>query len=312
MLSEFAIVPQVFGVPAPEEMALHESSMAQLNELLLNYGLVRNLRGGQWKERLSQIPGGLSVRGRMLIEVLCKSGRLREAECTPLPPPDSADDWLSEARRSHMDSPRDRRLMAILSPHVLALEQNDPLVVSTDRIHEAPWWQKRSCSLRLDRTTADYLRCLRPVFLHSNSIMFVDPNLDPTKPNYAEFADLLALQAGSNPRIHLEIHRSCKDGKEYPSRNEWIERFQELTRVLARGRSCIDVFVWDDFHDRYLISNLLGLSVPNGFDVCTDPEKFSLRTTWTRLSRPDADEVQRFFDSAHQPKRLRWPPFRIG
>ena len=37
-------------------------------------------------------------------------------------------------------------------------------------------------------------------------------------------------------------------------------------RLRAAGLQA-EVFVWDDFHDRYLISNLVGISLPNGFDT---------------------------------------------
>ncbi len=63
-----------------------------------------------------------------------------------------------------------------------------------------------------------------------------------------------------------------------------------------------EVFVWDDFHDRYLISNLIGISLPNGFDTTRDPNSV---TRWTRLGRNDRDDVQREFDLASQQHALR-------
>ena len=54
-----------------------------------------------------------------------------------------------------------------------------------------------------------------------------------------------------------------------------------------------EVFVWDDFHDRYLISNLVGISLPNGFDTDRNPNSV---TSWARLSRTDSDDVLREFD----------------
>ena len=54
------------------------------------------------------------------------------------------------------------------------------------------------------------------------------------------------------------------------------EHFQRRFRnglgevLRAAGLSAV-VFIWDDFHDRYLISNLVGISLPNGFDTTTAP-----------------------------------------
>jgi hypothetical protein len=62
------------------------------------------------------------------------------------------------------------------------------------------------------------------------------------------------------------------------------------------------VFVWDDFHDRYLISNLMGISLPNGFDTTRDPNSV---TTWTRLGRNERDDIQQEFDEASGHHALR-------
>lgn len=45
---------------------------------------------------------------------------------------------------------------------------------------------------------------------------------------------------------------------------------------------------------RYLVSNLIGISLPNGFDTTASPRP----TTWSRLGRPDRDDIQREFDKA--------------
>ncbi len=44
-----------------------------------------------------------------------------------------------------------------------------------------------------------------------------------------------------------------------------------------------------------MISDLIGVSLSNGFDVSRKPDDI---TTWTRLSRTDRDDLQREFDPA--------------
>ena len=68
-------------------------------------------------------------------------------------------------------------------------------------------------------------------------------------------------------------------------------RFRDaLAGPLGDAGLCAEVFIWRDFHDRYLISNLIGISLPNGFDVSKAAGDF---TTWTRLGRDTRDELQR-------------------
>jgi len=60
------------------------------------------------------------------------------------------------------------------------------------------------------------------------------------------------------------------------------------------------VFCWDDFHDRYLIADVVGIMVPGGFDITGKQNDWS---TWGRLGRDDKDKIQRLFDpAARQPK----------
>ena len=319
MLIEFALLREVLAAPTPSQGELHEACLAQLADLLLTDGLVRDLRDGGWSQQVLNDLGNLSIAGKQLFEALAGPGacRLRPAPATSLPPPADAYEWLYEALGSQEQSAQNRKMTAVLAPHALAEEQADPFIVSVQRLHGALWWQARSCSIRLERTTSDYLRHLAPVLLHSNSLMFIDPNLDPRKANYAQFEKLLLAtpQGGNKPRI--EIHRSQKasgpDGRpEYPNRNEWMGRFAPLGEALRPRGLKAEVFIWPDFHDRYLISNLIGLSVPNGFDVATDLRKHPLRTTWTRLGRRDADEVQREYDGKVNEGRLGCEPFMIG
>ena len=79
-------------------------------------------------------------------------------------------------------------------------------------------------------------------------------------------------------------------------------RFRDaLSRPLSVAGLHAAVFIWRRFHDRFLISNVVGISLPNGFDVSRAPGDF---TTWTRLGRNTRDELQRDFDPVARPDEL--------
>ena len=140
--------------------------------------------------------------------------------------------------------------------------------------------------------------------------MFIDPHLDPRKPQYGSFGTLLQRAGNRAPAPLAEIHRVCYEGsgpvREWPmtgDRRYFKRRFRDaLARPLSAAGLWMEVFVWRSFHDRYQISDLVGISLPNGFDVSRaapgDP------TTWTRLGRDTRDEIQREFDPAARPDRL--------
>jgi hypothetical protein len=134
--------------------------------------------------------------------------------------------------------------------------------------------------------------------------MFIDPNLDPSSYSCREFGQLLAPLAQRPIKPRIEIHRSlCRgDGpaRTFPTEADWKASFAALGRALEPQRLTAEVFCWDDFHERYLIADVVGISVPAGFDVTRRANDWS---TWGRLGRGDKDKIERLYDpAARQPK----------
>lgn len=109
----------------------------------------------------------------------------------------------------------------------------------------------------------------------------------------------------------IEFHRVCyfetSNKVDQLDLSGWKKRFAPWEATLGAAGVGAEVFVWDDFHDRYVISDLIGINIPNGLDTTTDPAAI---TTWTRLGRDDRDDVQREFESAAKRHKL-WHRFRI-
>jgi hypothetical protein len=128
--------------------------------------------------------------------------------------------------------------------------------------------------------------------------MFIDPHLDPSLHAYRDFVTLLVAAGGRAPAPLIELHRVCYAGSGVnrvvltPVVLEAAFR-QPLANALQVAGIAAEVFIWDDFHDRYVISDLMGILVPNGFDTTGAPNS---QTTWSRLGRPERDDIQREFD----------------
>jgi len=159
----------------------------------------------------------------------------------------------------------------------------------------------------MPRTLAEYTRHLQPVLDCANSMMFIDAHLDPTQGRYRDFLSLLLATAGRVTRPLIEAHRVCYIGsgpnRQFPTNDEWETRFHQAWDADLRRRGVtVEVFVWNDFHDRHLISDLIGIQMGNGFDTTADPSSV---TTWTRLGRAERDDIQREFDPASGRHTLR-------
>jgi hypothetical protein len=60
-------------------------------------------------------------------------------------------------------------------------------VACPERLGRANFWIRRSCSCCLARIAAEYTRLLKPIFLYANFIAFIDPHIDPERPQYRDF-----------------------------------------------------------------------------------------------------------------------------
>ena len=305
LLAEYAITPDVFDVASYTNEEVCGLCLEMIREPMLTEGLVRDLREGEWSRLLVSDARAWHRRGKELIKKLAKQGRLiRLPRALPEPPPDDPG-WCAEALATH--AVRAFTGGVIVTESIKNTCPRESLVARIDRLGGTQWWAARSPSVTLTRTFAGYEKHLDPVLRCSNSLLFIDPHLDPAKPRYREIGALLALAGGRTPAPRIEIHRVCYEGsgraRQLMNRSDFEPRFRkELADPLRAAGLQAEVFVWDDFHDRYLISNLIGISLPNGFD--TDPNPDAV-TRWTRLGRKDRDDAQREFDVASQRHVLR-------
>jgi len=308
LLADYAITPDVFDITSytsDEVCGLHLNA---IREVMLTEGLVRDLRAGEWGQLFAQDERPWHRRARELLKKLRQQGRL--VPFAPTPGASPADDpaWCREVIHTHDVVPFTGGV--IVTEQVKAVFPEKSLVERVDRLGSAPWWAARASSVRLARSMADYRRHLCPVLRCANSLMFIDPHLDPARPGYRDFGDLLADAGGRTPAPTIEIHRVCYEGsgpgRVFPLRDDprYFEgRFRDAVQATVRAAGlCVEVFIWDDFHDRYVISNVVGVSLPNGFDTTGDPNSI---TSWTRLGRDDRDDVQREFDLASRRHVLR-------
>jgi hypothetical protein len=308
MIAEYALIPDIFDGACYSAPAVCDVHLAHLKPVLLEEALVRDLAGGKWSAYVSANPDRWHQRAKELYKKLVLQRRLRRArpECAGLPATDA--EWCVEALASNRTDP----LSGIIAGRdIAAAFTAEPKIAEIEKLSSASWWQNRGPSKRIRRDIADYLGRLRLILGHANSLMFIDPHVNPERHGYGEFLQLLVPAASRQPTPRIEIHRVCYVGspqnRVFP---DWPSIFlkSHWAAALSLLGAHAEVFIWDDFHDRYLISDLVGIQTPNGFDVSHDREEL---TTWTRLSRNDRDDVQREFDPAARRHKLQ-ARLRIG
>ncbi len=296
LLAEYALTPDVFDATSYSSDEVGSIRLQDLKEVLLAEGIVRDLRDGGWSQLFTNGGRPWHNRGKELLKKLAQQKRLRRFQPVGGAMPASDTDWCLEALASNGVLP----LFGIVAtPAVAAGFKAEPLVASVDRLPSAPWWAARSQSVRMPRTLAEYTRHLQPVLDCANSIMFIDAHLDPTQGRYRDFLSLLLATAGRATRPLIEAHRVCyfdtRDKRDQLDDAGWRAMFASWAGPLQAAGIAVEAFVWDDFHDRHVISDLIGIQMGNGFDTTADPASV---TTWTRLGRAERDDIQREFDPA--------------
>lgn len=308
MLNEYIVTPDVFDPVAYQHPDAADVSLRWLKAALLEDCLVRDLRDGGWSAHCAHNAAELHRWTKEVLAKLRTNNRLRPfAPALPADPATSAD-WLTEGLATTGVEP----VAGIIAAHATAAQTTDQRVGSVERLPAMNWWQARSPSRTMARSTVSYLGALEPILRQARSLMFIDPYLNPSSPNYGQIANLLhPLRHRQDPPI-VELHRSFSlidaGTRTFPCEAAWRQKFDPLNQTLRGAGLKAQVFLWEDFHDRFLIADVIGLSVSAGFDTPANPND---NATWTRLGRDGKEAKQREFDPATRPAALKFR-FAIG
>ncbi len=317
MLAEYALIPDIFDISKYNSPELFDVCLQHLKQPLLEEALVRNLCDGSWRRYFDNETSTLHSPAKELIKKLITQNRLRSFPSVEIHSPQSDFEWCKEAISSHHQEPLDGIISTSATTQLF--NKKEMILASIQKLSNAQWWRERSPSARPHRNIEDYLKHLHKILNQANHIMFIDPHLDPTRPSYKEFVKLLCSIRQTVPPL-LELHRVSHTGSgkniEYPTEQEWKDCFyQGLHQPLIEMNLSVNVFMWDipkwdelEFHDRYLITNIIGISLANGFDVSRNSQA---RTTWARLGKKDRDDIQKEFDPKAHRQKIQYA-FHVG
>ena len=307
LLSEYAITPDVLFSSFYSSTELEDALVSQVANSIMASGLVRDLRDGEWSELLNNPECHLNPRSKQFIMMLKKEKRLRSYPPVLPESPVTSADWCQEAFASHLRS----CLSGIITTKSVAeqFKSKKHIVAAINSLGNGTveWWQPLKGNITVERDIQSYLLHLNPILMHANSLLFIDPYLDPSSRDaYASFTKIISeLTKRARIPSMVQIHRQGewdKNNARWVTIQEWKTRFKDvLLPIIAGTKLKIEIFIWKKFHDRYLLSDLTGIHMSNGFD---ENKRATEVTTWSRLDRKLTENLYRSYDPAYRRKDL--------
>lgn len=318
MLYEFAITPDVFTSPAFEDNSANKVIVVQLLRGICDNGMIANLHRGRWINHIQNVClASLSpdLRDKIIacLNVLDNRHRLvRHPRCNTGEPATERD-WFQLMLDSDTRIPFYEVVMT--DPFGVAENLTENRFLGLSNVLDSDLWNTRRRTLDVERTSAEYNRILSPILRHAKTLDLVDPYMNSQDQKFTRVIDICSRLMGQRAhdrlegRIHIHTHKENQkpDGRD---ENSYLSNWEAILRPLSqRDRHRFKIFFWRNnaggppFHDRYLITDQCGLSVPSGLDL---PNRRNPGTTaFSLLDEEDRLKILENFNEVTSPYETR-------
>ena len=215
--------------------------------------------------------------------------------------PTTAEAWLGLALLAH----KHEAFHGIIVGQSLAEKYwlEDGHLLELGEVLDSAKWQERSTTLTVMQDEACYREALTPVLRYAKAVDLVDPYFSAGRRKGGAFvrlcAELLGQRRGGRVRGRVHIHASTGQFniRRPNTISDWFDEWQELLEPLHKqyGHK-FRVFLWEKpaegqrFHDRFILTDQCGISVPAGFDFVRGSS-----TDWNFLDYDVARERREHF-----------------
>lgn len=326
MLYEFAIMPELFDASTISGDKRAEVILPQiLNGMLKNGGLLANLNKDKWQGHVEERVGTLvsdfpDLRDRILtlIRTLDDRHRLIRHPKSKRGGPSTDQDWLNVTLDSHEET----RFHAIILSQAL----KDGCTCGCDVFVEffnclnSKRWNDCRRTLSVRKTLDDYKRYLARVLRYAKRLVLIDPYLSPEK-EYLDTIEICSEMLGqrresqgrlANCSIHIHAEEDSGFRHEYGTKHETVEDYlnsweKRLHPLIEEYGHSFRVLVWksgsNSMHDRFILTDQCGISVPWGLDCPKKPKK-DANTDWGLLDEETRRKRWEQYDPDIKPKLL--------
>ncbi|MBT7443199.1 MAG: hypothetical protein HN790_04455 [Methylococcales bacterium] len=255
MIHEFAI--------EPEAMASSWETFRYLIEKFdIHKGRVIARFPKKWERMVYSAAGKLKPVARKRIEEkLRRSGKRKLISTGRIY--DTQTNWLENAFQSHQQKPF-RSIVALEnSAHDGVLHPDDlddelpPLAIKREQ--------------RIPRTATDIAKTVAPLLGVSKTLLLVDGHFRPQRPKYQAVVKAIINAATQDNHTIVRFEYHCLGGAKKPPTSEFHRHCQFLSELLPKNIS-LTIIRWDDetvaedFHARYVLTDIGGIRIDRGLD----------------------------------------------
>ena len=251
------------------------------------------------------------------LNVLSNRHRLIKHPVSSRGEPTDDDGWLDLALESHATAPFYGVVLSQLLRDSRGL--SDTVFMNLSEVLDSDLWEKRSYSVTLRRTKAHYRNALTPVLKYARTLTLVDPYMSCYEPRFFEVVQMCVDMLGQRGyeivpgRIHIHAGnperapRNRNREKAKDRLDEWERKLRPL--IDARHPHKFRVFLWAErpggerMHDRFILTDQIGIVVPGGLDHQENIVPGS--TDWTLLDEEARIRRLEAFDPPTSPFALK-------
>lgn len=303
LLEQTVLLPCVFAV---EYDTIPNINLYHLKKILFDYCIVCDTPDFSCAKMVLEYAKSGNTRthqhAKEVIEKLRKQGRLLPLVYVSKTRPTKADCFLDKI--ALLQGSKDCDVFSnCLIPKCTktGMTANNANIHDMALLHKSNWLNKERNSVRLDRSIDHFTIALQLLLESSKSVNFIDPYLDPSRHDYKEFYKIFSI-CNNNPNCsEINIHRVCYTDsgtqREVKDKAYWESVFRkDLQKYNTNNKA--SVYIWPDFHDRYILTNLMGFSLPYGISTTKDSSELTGKTIWTKLSFNDNINLQMVFNES--------------
>lgn len=318
MLYEFAMTPDLFEASVANTDSSGGIILVELLRGIAENGLLANLNKDRWlrhvtEQRATTLSPILRSKVLLCLSILHDRHRLvRHPKCIA-GDPSSDTEWLNLAFESHARIPF----------HAIVLSQSliescsrecDAFVEFFGSLDSVQWNGRRKRTLSLTKSDTNYRAGLTPILRHAKSLALIDPWLNSHESRYFDTVAICSTVLGQrgHARLHGRIDIHAEAGKQKPEGQSLVDYLttweQRLRPLITADGHRFRVFLWESLpgsesmHDRFILTDQCGISVPGGLDCRSHSRPNS--TDWNLLDEDVRLRRWNDYDPPASPFRL--------